>query len=210
MCEMSNTPRRAPTPDQRQLDPERTRRRLLDAAMEEFAAHGYAGARVAGIAGRAGVNKQMISYHFGGKEGLYQALHAEWVRKEAGMSDVDLSLPELAPLYLRKALSDPRALRLMLWQALSDDTGQTTGEEPGDLTALRRRQAAGELAADLDPRVVLLVLMAATAAPVTMPREVVRLLGMDPASGEFEAHYAEQLSRLVAHLAQPPSGAPSS
>jgi len=75
--------RRAPAPDERTLDAERSRRLLLDAALEEFSAKGYAGARVQDIADRAGVNKQLINYYFGGKEGLYCELHRRWLKREA-------------------------------------------------------------------------------------------------------------------------------
>src|SRR4029079_7171127 len=61
-------------------DRERTRRALLDAALAEFSEEGFAGARVSAIATRAGVNKQLISYYFGGKQGLRDALVAEWLR----------------------------------------------------------------------------------------------------------------------------------
>jgi TetR/AcrR family transcriptional regulator len=44
---------------------------LFAAASQEFALHGFAGASVDAIAGRAGINKAMIYYHFGSKEGLY-------------------------------------------------------------------------------------------------------------------------------------------
>jgi AcrR family transcriptional regulator len=54
-------------------DPERTRRRILDAATEEFARYGLGGARVDRIAQRAGVNKRMLYYYFGDKEGLFLA-----------------------------------------------------------------------------------------------------------------------------------------
>ncbi len=49
----------------------RSRDALLAAASDEFALHGFAGASVDAIAGRAGINKAMIYYHFGSKEGLY-------------------------------------------------------------------------------------------------------------------------------------------
>lgn len=48
-----------------------TRRRILDAALAEFAAKGLAGARVDEIAARAGANKRMLYAHFGGKEDLW-------------------------------------------------------------------------------------------------------------------------------------------
>ena len=48
--------------------------RILGAAAAEFAARGYAGARVDRIARRARVNKAMLYYHFGSKQGLYRTL----------------------------------------------------------------------------------------------------------------------------------------
>lgn len=49
-----------------------TRDRILTAALDEFAEHGLAGARVDRIARRAGINKAMIYYHFSSKEALYE------------------------------------------------------------------------------------------------------------------------------------------
>lgn len=49
-----------------------SRDRILDAAAEEFAEAGLAGARVDSIARRAGVNKAMLYYRVGGKSDLYR------------------------------------------------------------------------------------------------------------------------------------------
>jgi TetR/AcrR family transcriptional regulator len=54
-------------------DPDRTRAQILKYASKEFAAKGFAGARVDEIAKRAHVNKQSLYYHFGTKEGLFRA-----------------------------------------------------------------------------------------------------------------------------------------
>ncbi len=51
-----------------------TRDRLLRAAELEFASQGLSGARVDVIARRARINKQLIYYHFGDKDSLYQAV----------------------------------------------------------------------------------------------------------------------------------------
>ncbi len=51
-----------------------TRESLLRAGTELFALEGFDGASVEEIAARAGVNKALISYHFGSKRGLYRAL----------------------------------------------------------------------------------------------------------------------------------------
>ncbi len=50
-----------------------TRKRILDAALSEFAVHGLAGARTEQIAAAAGVNKALLYYYFESKEKLYAA-----------------------------------------------------------------------------------------------------------------------------------------
>ncbi len=50
-----------------------TTRRLLAAASEEFAQHGFASARIRQIVVAANANLAAVNYYFGGKEGLYRA-----------------------------------------------------------------------------------------------------------------------------------------
>lgn len=52
---------------------EETRERLLQAALTEFCAHGFAGASTAAIVAAADCNVRMIYHYFGNKEGLYRA-----------------------------------------------------------------------------------------------------------------------------------------
>lgn len=47
---------------------------ILETASEEFARHGFAGARIEAIAHKTRLNVRMIYYHFRSKEGLYQAV----------------------------------------------------------------------------------------------------------------------------------------
>ena len=53
-------------------NPQRTQERILQAAFKEFAGKGFAGARVDGIARRAGINKRMLYHYFGDKEALFR------------------------------------------------------------------------------------------------------------------------------------------
>lgn len=64
--------RRRSSSDQR-TDAVRTRAALLEAALPEFAEHGFDGANVRRIAAAAGVNMAMAFYHFTDKAGLYDA-----------------------------------------------------------------------------------------------------------------------------------------
>lgn len=56
---------------------ESTRDALMNAATELFAARGFDGTKVDQIADTAGANKALISYHFGGKQGLYNEILAD-------------------------------------------------------------------------------------------------------------------------------------
>lgn len=86
--------------------------------MIEFSERGYAGARVAAIAERAGVNKQLISYHFGGEQGLYEQLQTRWFEHEQQLRSDDPTLAQLVVRYLQMALANPESVRLSARQAL--------------------------------------------------------------------------------------------
>jgi len=57
----------------RSRDPARTRADILSVAVQEFAEHGFHGARVERITKGAKCNARMIYHYFGGKEQLYLA-----------------------------------------------------------------------------------------------------------------------------------------
>jgi TetR/AcrR family transcriptional regulator len=199
-------PRRAPNPDERRRDAERSRQALMNAALDEFAEKGFDGARIQDIADRAGVNKQLIAYYFGGKEGLYQEVQRSWPEIEAEFADPALPLDEVAVRYLSAGLADTRPARLMIWRGLTgDDTDiyddETTVE--ADLANLRHAQERGEIAADLDPAFVRMAVMGMVLAPVMLPRTILRSTGTEPDSPEFEHYCREQLRRLMRHLAAP-------
>ncbi len=211
MEENSIRSRRAPAPEDRQRDAERTRRALLDAALVEFSAKGRAGARVSEIASRAGVDKQLISYYFGGKDGLYRALIERWLAAEREFAPPELPLPELVARYVTDGALDRDLARLMLRESIDDtpvaDDPQAQAPTIGaGIDDLRRRQAAGEIAGDLDPAFLFLIFEGAAAVSVTFPGDVREATGLDPASPEFAERYAEQLRRVVRRLAAPSPG----
>jgi TetR/AcrR family transcriptional regulator len=199
------SPRRAPAADERQRDAERSKQQLLDAAVIEFGTRGFSGARVSEIADRAGVNKQLISYYFGGKQGLYQAVTERWRAGEPAIAEPAATLGELVAAYARESMAQPDLARLLIRQGVDQDT--SAGDEADQSTRfqqvladIRKRQSDGELAADLDPAYAALALFAMSAAPVTFP-QIARALGVDPDAETFTDRYADQLVRLVDHLA---------
>lgn len=181
-------------------DPQRTRDALLDAALAEFSERGQAGARTSSIAARAGVNKQLISHHFGGKNGLYRALVERWLAEEAGYDHLEVPLTDVAARYVEDGARH-RALHRLLLRASLDDDDEASGIDEGDVERMSERQRKGEIAADLDPAFVLLALEAIAATGIVFPGDARRVTGLDPASKEFTTWHAEQLRILVEKLA---------
>jgi AcrR family transcriptional regulator len=85
--------------EERQRDPERTQREILDVATKEFAERGFSGARVDEIAERTRTTKRMIYYYFGSKERLFvevlERAYAE-IRAAEQTIEVDHLDPEAA------------------------------------------------------------------------------------------------------------------
>jgi TetR/AcrR family transcriptional regulator len=197
--------RRSPRGEDRQRDAERTQERILDAALVEFSEHGYAGARISAIASRAGVNQQLISYYFDGKEGLYKALSTRWQALSATFNHPEMPIHEVVGNFLQASVDHRPWTRLLAWQGLSGDGGEDDPDAHAYFRAIvddvRSRQLSGELAADLDPAYVLLVLFAAALAPTVIPQIARRITGKPADSPEFLSAYAEQLRRIIEHLA---------
>ncbi len=97
--------------------------RILDAAEELFARHGYDSASMRQLTARAKVNLAAVNYHFGGKESLYTAMisrrlraryetrraNLERAEREAGVQPVPL--PTVIELLVRPVfeLSEDRS-----------------------------------------------------------------------------------------------------
>jgi TetR/AcrR family transcriptional regulator len=94
-------------PDRKQQDrSDRTRKKILRAAVREFSTHGLSGARTDAIARSARVNKALLYYYFKGKQELYAA-----AVEEVSAAVVKNALAALDPAYspgerlLRSALN---------------------------------------------------------------------------------------------------------
>lgn len=193
--------RRSPAPTERKRDPDRTRERILAAALEEFGSHGYAGARVGAIAKRAGVNQQLISYYFDGKAGLYRALSDRWREVSTTINFDEASLPEVVTGFLAESEDRRQWARLLVWEGL---TGESGGDDGGFFASmvedLRRRQRSGELASNLDPAYVMLMLFAAVLAPAALPQVVRGATGLPADSPDFFKGYRQELHRVIDRL----------
>ncbi|MEM9034587.1 MAG: TetR/AcrR family transcriptional regulator [Actinomycetota bacterium] len=100
-------------------DAEATRRRILDAALAEFATHGLAGARVDRIAVTAKANKQLIYAYYGNKDQLFDTVveHAFQHAHDAVPFTPD-DLVSYAATLFDYLVEHPDHLRIHEWRRL--------------------------------------------------------------------------------------------
>ena len=96
-----------------------TRARLIEAAIDEFAVLGLAGARVDRIADVAAVNKRAIYDYFTNKEGLFDAAVGRVVGDLIDAVPLDEGdLPDYAGRLFDYLQFHPEAVRMLSWQRL--------------------------------------------------------------------------------------------
>jgi len=102
-------------------NPERTKERILAAAIEVFSSQGLGGARVDAIAERAGANKRMIYHYFGNKDQLYAHVleavygHIRSHERELRLDDLapEAAMRELVRYTFDYFLANPHFIRLL-------------------------------------------------------------------------------------------------
>jgi len=205
--------KRSATPHAR--DPQRTQDRILAAALAEFSAEGFAGARVARIARRARVNKRMLYHYFGNKEDLFRGIFDRKLVERAGwLTEAPVDLGASLAYWFRMACEDIDWIRLIEWEALTNGDEPVIREEERRasfrqaLDGLRARQQRGLLPADLDAGHLLLTIMGLIAYPLAFPQLTRMVTGRSATDAGFRAERAEFLRRFAAALTAP-AGAPA-
>jgi len=103
-------PRARPRVTRRALSPQARRAAILDAALDEFSARGYAAARLDDVAKRAGVAKGTIYLYFADKEALFQDMVRSMVSPILGtleaMREIDVPARVLVERLLGIFLSE--------------------------------------------------------------------------------------------------------
>jgi AcrR family transcriptional regulator len=142
-------------------DAQATRQRLLDAATEEFAARGIAGARVDRIAETAQANKAQIYHYFGSKDGLFDAVFDRIVNATVTDTPIDPSdLPEYAGRLFDRYRRHPEIQRLATWYRLeradgADPIQAIVASNSDKVKAIDQAQRAGRLTTRFEPAVLL-------------------------------------------------------
>jgi TetR/AcrR family transcriptional regulator len=189
---------------------QRNRRRILDAALEVFSAHGFRGATLDQIAAEAGLSKPNLLYYFDSKEAIHAALLSEllatWLDP---LKAIDPSGEPRAEIraYMRRKLQMsreyPRESRLFANEILQG-APRMSGFIATELKALvdefarliRRWIAEGRLA-PVDPHHLIFSIWALTQHYADFDAQI-RLIrdGADPLDGA-EAHLEMLFDRLL-------------
>jgi AcrR family transcriptional regulator len=185
-------------------NPPRTRARILSAALEEFALHGFAGARVDAIAQRAAINKRMLYHYFGNKEHLFrEVLRLKMAERQAWAETLSGDPAESLAFWFEAACRDPDWVRLLEWEALQN-TGQRLIDEKNrraatahGLERIRQRQARGQISAELDPRHVMLTMRSLTMFPAAFPQLTRLIMGRPVSDPRFQKERAAFLRKFA-------------
>ncbi len=183
-------------------DTEGTKRKILDAAVAEFSAHGPDGTTIERIAQTAGVNKERVYNYYGGKQELFARVLREELAKVAQAVPVESfaieDLSDYAGRVYDYHLERPELTRLLLWEALAFD-----GEVPDEAqrrdyyshktAAVRGGQAAGTVTSEIDADHVAFLVLAMAGWWSTVP-QVARMITRP----ESDAEHARRRASVIA------------
>ncbi|HXS67345.1 MAG TPA: TetR/AcrR family transcriptional regulator [Candidatus Polarisedimenticolia bacterium] len=174
-------------------NPQLTRQRILEAAVQEFSAKGFAGARVDVIAKRARINKRMLYHYFGDKEGLFrEVLRRKIAERSAWLAGAPEEPSERLPRWFQLACRDREWIQLLEWEALQWGEKKVIDEERRvesvgrAVERVRQQQAKGLIDPSLDAGQLLLSMVALTAYPIAFPQLVRLATGMSVSDEKFQ------------------------
>jgi AcrR family transcriptional regulator len=158
--------------------------RILQTALDEFSAHGYAGARVGRIASSSRTNKQLIYYYFGSKKGLYHLLY--WIDFHQ---------------------QHPYFLRLLEWEGVAYARQRRSPGKPrkmwkASLDRLRKNQGAEGWPKGLPAGQALVACMALVSWPMAFPQLCRQITGLDADDPRFIRDRRKFIGQFVRALAR--------
>jgi AcrR family transcriptional regulator len=186
-------------------NPDRTRRRILAAALKEFSTLGFAGTRISGIARRAKINKRMLYHYFGGKEELFHAVlryKTDERMSRVGANASEAGLAFSLPVWFQQNCLDADWVRLVVWESLQNAKDTVLDEKEcrrlihNAINDVREKQAAGQTRNDLRPQHLVLAKVSLALFPLALPLLAKLVVGCSPHSPRFQREYTGFLETL--------------
>lgn len=189
--------------------------RLWSSARAEFSTRGYHGARVQGIAHRAGCNVALLYRHWTSKRALYlEVLGSVWTESSAAVAKLlekDPGAPGVVSAYLDAFLADAEGARILVREYLDGApfVMQLAERDPSVAEPFRRAVATlaasngSSLAPGLDPLMTALAIAGVAALAATAPEAASSFFAAPPTREAWR----RQLSGLLLHgLLRPAAG----
>lgn len=202
-------------------DPAAMQRRILQAAMHEFATHGFGGARVERISRRARTVDRMLYYYFGSKDGLFRAV-LEDSYEQLGQAEQQLRLADTAPAQAMRELiaftwhyylEHPEFIRLLNSENLYRGAHLKKSRRVKSLSfpllsilagLLERGAAQGTFRRDVDPVQIYITIAALGYFYLSNQHTLSRFLGVELMQPARRDAWLEHITRVVMdHICKP-------
>lgn len=187
---------------------ESTKQRIFEAAVEEFAEHGSAGARVDRIAAKAQANKESIYRYYGTKDELLRRVIDEYLdQRGEQLVPQERDLPKYVGDLLEFHAKHPEFVRMSLWEALEfggelhPDSFEHRRQHYADkLASVTEQQRAGLIDPELDPRHLLAAVFGMADYWAALPQLLGLIFGREVTEADLAAHrefLAECVRRII-------------
>lgn len=191
-----------------------TQELLLSSARKLFALKGFEGTTVKDVADEARVNISLVSYHFGGKEGLYRAcleqIGTDKLRRTRGLLSPAASLEEVrikltlfCTQIFEAHVEDPHLHAMMHRECeapipiIEDIFKRTFFKIWEELVAfITDAQKAQYLRADVDPQLATTQFMLSVLQLAKMDTQNFRFFGKTLRDPEYRTHATQQIVQL--------------
>lgn len=187
---------------------------ILEAAIAEFAEHGYRGASTAGIARRAQVTQPLVHHHFGSKEGLWnEVLKVAFLRIVQDLV-IDLTKIDTADprerirqeirSALRVGLRHPDLIRITVHArfnvamvAESKDVEAADHQIRSLFLSYYEHNLASGLTREFEPAFLYCLILGACILPVMQGPAIENLFGINMGDEKVLSRYAEAAALIL-------------
>jgi TetR/AcrR family transcriptional regulator len=192
-------------------DAARTRKKIVEAAKAEFAARGFAGARIAEIARRAKLNKQLLYHYFPSKEALFDEILEQTIFEREALAGSDDSPHLMFRRRFMTALKEEQVwLRFLLWEAAEYPETRRITRQARREQALRNQRNAiiakqfrGAIGKQVKAEHLQLAMYALANYPLAFAQITRMTTGRAPTDAAFQREWGAFLEHLGALLMRP-------
>ncbi len=208
-------------------DPERTRARILEAAVQEFSDKGFSGARTEQIARDAGTNIRMLYHYFGSKDDLYVSvleqvladLRHDELQLDAASADPLEGLLQVFDYVERHFARHPELRKLLAFENLNEARHLGRSDRVAEMASpllalirglLQRGEAAGKIRRGIQPLHLYVAMVSLAYYGRAHAFTLSRIFGEDLRAPAWQREHLRHTRQMVAGLLTLPGQSESS